>query len=621
MRLNFILILFFIAILFPKIVFATNVLDLDQIAYSKTWLKLLHYRTLDSTSDDFSSEITSKEFFLSENGSTNPLSELKATLIAFNQAVIADEVDNHARCRFPAREILLNDVLNSQLNLSPIKCSKWVEWSRENYAESISLVFATGYLDNPASYFGHLLMKFNSGDSSQEVNLLDHSLNYGAIVPEEDNVFKYMFNGIFGGYPASFSDQNFFRHNHSYGETELRDLWEYQLNLTQSEVDLVVAHTWELLPVQFEYYFLTENCGYRMAKVLELVLDEPLVNSSDVFIMPYEIFDSISQIKKNSQPFVTGYRYIPSRQKKFINKYDQLSNEQKSVINLFDNNASSETILEKANQFTDYEKAQIYETAIEYILFSRTFKEDPTLFKDNHDFALLERIKLPAKLTNWNDIDSKPPHTDNRPSMIRVGYESIYGVTFNFRANYYDLLSSSNSRKKDAKLIVFQSDFRSRNDEIELYQLDFLDVMSLNASSTGLSNDGGLAWQFNWRYAGISDLCNINCRSHILKLAVGKGFNFQQVTVYGLLGAQSHASKQGSGNYSYLAELGLLAELSDSWKLHFNALHKEYSDLSTFNGEVYKVEGRYGNYIDWDIRFSLEKEIDRTAQISLGYYF
>ena len=41
-------------------------------------------------------------------------------------------------------------------------------------------MYVTGYLKNPASFFGHTLIKFNTLKGTQQNNLLDSTLNYGA---------------------------------------------------------------------------------------------------------------------------------------------------------------------------------------------------------------------------------------------------------------------------------------------------------------------------------------------------------------------------------------------------------------------------------------------------------
>lgn len=132
-------------------------------------------------------------------------------------------------------------------------------WSRTGAVEGISVIFASGHLSNPASFYGHLLVKFNSPGERAAEDLLETTLNYGAVIPPNEGAISYIINGLLGGYNSTFTHLEFFQHNHNYAETQLRDLWEYELDLTPSEVDLIVSHTWEVLGKDNKYYFVCKT--------------------------------------------------------------------------------------------------------------------------------------------------------------------------------------------------------------------------------------------------------------------------------------------------------------------------------------------------------------------------
>jgi len=72
----------------------------------------------------------------------------------------APDPDDHPQCRFPARRQWLAERLGGHsFPFQP--CPKYERWTRSAAVESVSIVFATGYLGNPASYYGHTLLKFN----------------------------------------------------------------------------------------------------------------------------------------------------------------------------------------------------------------------------------------------------------------------------------------------------------------------------------------------------------------------------------------------------------------------------------------------------------------------------
>jgi len=66
---------------------------------------------------------------------------------------------------------------------------------------SVSLVYATGYLGNPASYYGHVLLKINS-DGDTQTALEDQAINFGAIIPDNEGMVSYILKGLMGGYES-----------------------------------------------------------------------------------------------------------------------------------------------------------------------------------------------------------------------------------------------------------------------------------------------------------------------------------------------------------------------------------------------------------------------------------
>ena len=51
-------------------------------------------------------------------------------------------------------------------------------------------------LANPASVFGHALLKLNTDQADDRAGLFDLTVNYGALVPENESAVQYIINGI-----------------------------------------------------------------------------------------------------------------------------------------------------------------------------------------------------------------------------------------------------------------------------------------------------------------------------------------------------------------------------------------------------------------------------------------
>jgi hypothetical protein len=124
------------------------------------------YETDTSSPSGFLSAVHSASFFLAEKGPRDPLQELHATIRAFAEP-LEDSADNHAQCRFKGRYIWLLSKLQVDLGVFPnVQCDSYNKWTKGFAVDSISLLYATGYLGNPASFYGHTLIKLNSAKFS-----------------------------------------------------------------------------------------------------------------------------------------------------------------------------------------------------------------------------------------------------------------------------------------------------------------------------------------------------------------------------------------------------------------------------------------------------------------------
>ena len=182
------------------------------------WLKLLHFYSFGESLGQwsFKSDVVSDGFFLSPNGKFDPKDELKATL----KAIFANKTSNpdqHARCKYIARFKWLKSKLDFK-DLPKHSCPLFERWSNLKDSTSISLVYVSAYLNNPASTFGHLLLKFNSRSRLFGHSLLRPTMNFGAKINPDDNPLIYAVKGLFGGYKGIFTDERFYNFNHFYGE-------------------------------------------------------------------------------------------------------------------------------------------------------------------------------------------------------------------------------------------------------------------------------------------------------------------------------------------------------------------------------------------------------------------
>jgi len=256
-----------------------------KLAENPGWQKLLHMRKNLLTAPK--SGIDDPHFFITPRGNRHPQAELEATLVAFFNPLPASGVDTqeHPQCRYPARYAWLK----KQLAFDPTRmpeahCDRFEAWRSQLNAQSVSLIFASYYMNNPASMYGHTFLRLNRGseDPTAAQHLLDYTVNFAAEATTTNGIL-YAFYGLAGKFRGRFSTMPYYIKVQEYNNLESRDLWEYPLHLTPEQVDLLIRHLWELGQSSIAYYFFNRNCSYQLLPLLEAAAPELSLSPSFVF--------------------------------------------------------------------------------------------------------------------------------------------------------------------------------------------------------------------------------------------------------------------------------------------------------------------------------------------------
>lgn len=334
---------------------------LEEKAYDeRMWHVLMQYkkpagRKLRSLVDD-------EKFFLAENGKYSPKDELEATIYAlFDDDLSKNDDNNHPVCVFTGRREWLVERFDIDRNKLPKKsCTKYNEFKEKIDPAGVSVIFPFMYLKNPASMFGHTMLRINN---SRNDPLTSYSVTFAADMPDDVNGFEYITKGLFGGYLGYFSVKQYYKTIFEYGNMENRDIWEYDLNLTKEETMKLFNHLWEMQGIGSYYYFFDENCSYNMLLLLESARPDLYLSTSILWEAPT---DTIKKVKKSG--LIKDKKYRPSHIK-ILELYSKgLSNK---AVKLAQDVASGKKSLEDINNssYTVKEKAAIYDLAIEAMRF------------------------------------------------------------------------------------------------------------------------------------------------------------------------------------------------------------------------------------------------------------
>lgn len=410
----------------------------EKIYDERMWHVLMQYkkpggRKLRSLVDD-------EKFFLAANGKYSPKDELEATILALFDDNLSQNDDNkHPVCVFAGRREYLVERLNIDGNKLPKKsCTEYAEFRKRLDPSSVTVIFPFMYLKNPASMFGHTMLRINN---SKNDPLTSHSVTFAADMPEDVNGFEYITRGLFGGYSGYFTIKQYYKTIFEYGNMENRDIWEYDLNLTKAETIKLFNHLWEMQGIGSDYWFFDENCSYNMLLLLESARPDLYLSTSILWEAPT---DTIKKIKKSG--LIDEKKYRPSHIK-ILEIYSK-GLPKKAVVLAQDVARGKKTINDINNSsYSVEEKAAIFDLVIEAMRFKFLQKAYLTeeIVKDyqkNTIEILSNRARLGVK-SHKKIEESGSPDEGHGITRIKIGvgaenFKDFY-TEAGFKLGFHDL--------------------------------------------------------------------------------------------------------------------------------------------------------------------------------------
>lgn len=478
--------------------------QLEELAHHPVWLELLHFDTKRNKS-----EILSDEFFLSPNGQSDPKAELMATLEAYF-APWTEDTNTHPRCRFPARFFWLSHQIPlPDYTLRMPQCTRLEKWALFDEQQSISLLLVSGYFGNPASTFGHSLLKLNTDSSDEPIDLLNLSINFGAQVPENEPIPSYIVKGLLGGYQASFSDKYFYAQDLVYSRTEFRDMWEYELVLPDFERTLLILHIWEVVGKKFTYFFLKKNCAFRLTELLELVIPEPLLDTPKFWYVPVETFHRLSEIdrerrKKGEEGLIQSVRFIPSNQRKLYHQFDRLNNKEKKAVETIIQEGHS-SIPKQLTLFTQDRQLEVLDTVLAYHKY-RIVAEQPSPGRERlaiKDQVLLAQLRLPPQMEPISEVPVvNSPANGNRPMLIGLGVGHKPGgndTHITLRWAPFSQESIGNNSLEGDELVVLDTTIGIDGSHYTVFfdKVDIIRIRKIKTTVMSIGDENPWSWQLH----------------------------------------------------------------------------------------------------------------------------
>lgn len=465
-----------------------------QLDQKTTWQRLMY------ADQKQNSEVTYAGYFYATDGKTNLNSELQADI----EALFREAPDNQSiRCKFPARSRWLMQQLNIDVQQLPkVNCVEFNDWINQIKPHKATLIYATDFMGNPSSMFGHTLLRLDPKDQKQ-LNLVSYAVNYAATVKGDDN-WSYAWKGLTGQYPGEYSIMPYYRKVKEYGDFESRDLWEYELNLTPEETRFLVEHIWEMQHVSFPYYFVSDNCAYRLLGLIDLV--RPDLNLKQQFsyaAIPIETLKAVDQ-----QALVKEVVYRPALETQLLSQAKQHGTDLAKVAHQI---AFIETdqVQSTLKTYSQQDQAKILEMAYDDLYLQYISRQvDANIAQPKLRQLLAERSQIQVeKQRQQPERPKMQPVEGHHARNFSVNVGDVQGQKFvelGHRQAYHDLIDLQGGYRTGTQLLFLDGSLQYRDDKLKLEHLDLLSVNSYNPVQPFKSP---LTWGFNlgWKQEAIEN--------------------------------------------------------------------------------------------------------------------
>jgi hypothetical protein len=594
-----------------------------KLADEREWHLLLHYRP--NLFEGITSEQDEPGFFLSPIGKTDPQAELEATLRQFFSEELVGRSKQPAQCAFTARYRWLKEKLGfDEARLKPMACERFDRWFAEFQAQSITLIFPSAFMNNPASMFGHTLLRVDQQGQTEQTRILAYTINYAADVPPDAGL-AYPIRGIFGGYRGYFSTIPYYLKVQEYRDIENRDIWEYKLNFTDQQIRRLLMHAWELGNAYFDYFFFKENCSYHLLSLLEYA--DPSLHLTDQFHVWTVPADTVRLIA--AQPgLVQEIAYRPSRSTLIKRKRELLTSDEKNLTTRL----IEDPTLAKSQALTQLSvsrQAFLLDVASDYLRYKAEASESASATYKERNRALLtarSELRVPSQELTIVPFAQRPElgHKTSRASLGAGWRNNDTFEEFTVRAGYHDLLDPEIGYTPDAQIELASVSLRhyNRADQTRIERATLANVVSLSPMDSLFYSP---SWKLN---VGMQTIKHDGCRlcsngvagggigaaveSHLLKREVYFAFAEAEVN-YSKAYEERH--RVGGGG-----TVGMYGDLTDRWRVMLTGSYLRYAlgeksdDVRWFVGQRYTLAQNWALRLEYNHR-DHDNDVVFTAQM------
>lgn len=556
----------------------------DFSAFEKKFIALLH---AEKTNEKYKTSLKGRNLYSTDGVKFDLKKEIAATKNHIISIINSKEGSKFI-CEYPA--------------LFNIFSKKYPEIDNTDYEEcffhreltelkKIRISFASGYLGNPASFFGHLYITPIHSNKSIE----NYTYNIGAITPSGEHPLLYVIRGLIGSYDTSYKKIPYLVQTNKYLRQEGRDIYEFDLKITDAENEILFLHLIEMERENTSYYFANKNCAYELAQILNVVSSLNEVNEKS-FYYPMHLLLSLQEKGK-----VDNVTVRSSNKTDFYEFYKRLNKNEKilfqtELMNVLDGNKTKSLFSQ------------------EILNFGYAFVKD----KEKLNNIKINRINNDAKATpSVKEITlfSRPPIKFNIGLGV-IGQDST--LTLKLKPAYYDFVDYPSNVYPGNKITFLESIITFDRKGLALKEIVFIDIHKGELMQSGLEYDNEYEWGVSANYKKINQENFFSLSGYLGK----SHFITKELSIQYGPAVSVQSNYDGYGLVHFKPTIRLLGEVFDDvrYSIEYN---KSYSvkNIKKNSEEIY-----FSINLPSDDNLSFDMELskvysEKAFNIGLSYYF
>lgn len=418
-------------------------------------------------------------------------------------------------CRFPARAFWFQQ----NLSLPPVDfsgCTDLQKFVSKAPMDSVAVVFASENLSSPTSMMGHIFIKISGKNSKNET--IEHAISFFTNIQNvsfPELAFKSLLTGMKGYYSLSpFSSQK-----NAYLYNEQRNIWEYELPLSNDQKKLLQYHLYELRPIAFTYFFHAFNCATLINNIVAVSFSE-IKEDRHFWVTPLDVIRSLRQrsLIEETHVYPASQWILKSLQQSYTFESDTLALiKKKKYKDIHSDKFSSEM------QFSLWALAQSYNNYL--------FEENNITYEEwsssNQFITEKKQLALQGGVLDLSHF--KKPADTIQDTQIFIGYskrEKKNLILLGLLPTSHGLEDDTTQYNNESELKLGEVIASFDEDEKKI-RLDKITIYSAASFNPANKLTGGLSGKFNIGY-GPSPSPDLHFdHAYYLEAGIGKTFRLK----------------------------------------------------------------------------------------------